>query len=301
MKSAWRRRGGGLESAGNASIGLLPRSHLILHPRPRRLPAPLAPARAPPPAPPVCHCATPCCRSHEPGDALSPQHAQPHQAQGASRVPRRAGGSGSRARLPAPLARPKPSPIAARHPVQAPVRRKLQLEEAPPPAAWAEEGQQTATSCPLPLASGPLPSAAECAMQRQDSAWSTLTDMGAQEEPSAPSTPEQSSASRTPHSAPTAWEAVEAPLGYALQVWFPIRYIAVGACALPSSLHGGRKHRCHPATVGNGGRRTSHLPRPCTVPCPCAPPTPALLPPAHPCAGLAPGAGSPAAPGQAGR
>lgn len=122
------------------------------------------------------------------------------------------------------------SPIASRHPVQATVRRKLQLEEAPPPAGWAEEGQQAATSCPLPLASGPLPSAAECAMQRQDSAWSTLTDMGAQEEPSAPSTPEQSSASRTPHLVPTAWEAIEAPLGYALQVRFPICCIAVGAC-----------------------------------------------------------------------
>lgn len=124
-------------------------------------------------------------------------------------------------RIGAPLALPRaaglnPTRLPHRPPLPAPVRRKLELEEAPPPAPWGREAQETAA--PLPLGSGPLPDACACAMQRQDSAWSTLTDMGALEEPAAPSTPEQSSSSRIAPAALPAWAAVEAPLGFALQV-----------------------------------------------------------------------------------
>ena len=177
---------------------------------------PRAPSTAPDEPPPAN--ARPAA-ANEPRGTVAEQHAQPHQAQGAGGGGARLGGQaapiritpcapqgrGPQTRLPATRARP-----------QAPVRRKLEREELPPAAPGGVEAQET--SAPLPLSSGPLPDACACAMQRQDSAWSTLTDMGVQEEPAAPSTPEQSSASRSPPAALPAWAAVEAPLGYALQV-----------------------------------------------------------------------------------
>lgn len=246
------------------------------------------------------------CPTNEPCDALSLRHAQPHQAEGARLWPGRAGccpGPAAFAAGPVPPKQRHHADLTALHPAQAPVRRKLELEEAPPPAAWCEEGQQAATSCPLPLASGPLPSAAAPAMQRQDSAWSTLTDMGVQEEPAAPATPEQSSASRHPPTAPTAWEAVEAPLGYALQVRLLLRctqLLPMGLlCAAQRPIHNCRAAQ-HPPAGGEAKQSTSpphgtgHME-------PLAPtlPLPVRLP--APSTGLAAGASPPAAAGQAGR